>query len=130
MQGSFRTEVAPAALVEALDILDLTERPITDTEVADAVNYAVGVTPLRYATATGITEQVTTLISAGLSSSYIDSHTAALGLVTPGSATRALREVLDPGNLSLVVVGPAEQLGPSLRDAGWQVRVESGPVAP
>ncbi|MBK8459682.1 MAG: insulinase family protein [Micropruina sp.] len=127
--GSFRTEVAGAAISEAVRILDLERTPITENEVADAVNYAVGVTPLRYATAAGITEQVTTLIGAGLSSRYVDSHTAALGLVTPGSATRALRQVLDPTRMSLLVVGSAKALEGPLRDAGWAVRVQTDAAA-
>lgn len=122
VQGSFRTEVAAAAVIEAAELLRLDATPFTDAEIADAVNYAIGVTPLRYATAEGIVEQVAALVSVGLSSDYVDAYAAALRRVTPSSATLATSQAL-AGELNLVVVGDAATIAPPLVDAGWPLQV-------
>lgn len=122
LQGSFRTEVAAAAILEASGLLSIGEEGFTATEIADAVNYATGVTPLRYATAEGVAEQVAALVAVGLSSDYVDAYAAALRRVTPASATQATRQLLD-GALNLVVVGDAGTVAPPLVDAGWPVEV-------
>lgn len=121
VQGSFRTEVVVDAVSRARELLDVSESPLTRDEVADAVNYTTGVAPLRYAAADGVTEQVAALVSVGLTAEFVDCFTEALGNVTPESATQAIRAVLPPDRLSLVVVGDADALDGPLQDAGWQV---------
>ena len=69
--GSFRTEVVVEAVDLARELLDVTSSPITATEVADAVTYTNGVAPLRYSTASGVTDRIASLIGAGLSLSLI-----------------------------------------------------------
>ncbi len=125
MQGSFRTDVVAEALDLARGLLDLTHRPISAAEVTDAVTYLNGVAPLRYSTAHGVTEQISTLLAAGLSAEFINAHAQALAMVTPESATQAMTELLPPDEFSLVVVGDADALVDPLTAAGWPVRVRS-----
>ncbi len=72
VQGSFRTDVVVDALSLTRDLIDLEGAPITGAEVADAVNYFTGVSPLRYATADGVADQAATQVLAGLPDDYID----------------------------------------------------------
>ena len=124
VQGSFRTEVVVEALDLARKLLDIAGRPITPTEVHDAVNYANGIAPLRYSTAQGNTERVASLIAAGLSAEFVNSNAVALTRVTPESATQALAELLPPDALTLVVVGDAAALIEPLVAAGWSVSLK------
>ena len=118
LQGSFRTEVTGAAVAEALALLDVTSAPFTPSEISDAIAYAVGVAPLRYATASGVTEQVAGLAAAGLGPEYVDGYTQALRGVTPETATAAVGELLPPSGLTVVIVGDAAVLVEDLARAG------------
>jgi zinc protease len=119
VQGSFRTDTVPEALSLAASLVDLTKRALTPEEVAEAVRYITGSAPLRFATAQGVTQHLAALVAAGLSADFIDANTVALSQVTPTSATEALVDLLPVERLSLVVVGPAEQLRQPLAEAGW-----------
>ena len=88
VQGSFRTDVAVDALVEARRLMDLRGAPITADEVDDAVAYFTGVTPLRYATADGVADQAATEVLAGLGENYVDRNLAALRATTPSRPRR------------------------------------------
>ena len=119
VQGSFRTEVLVDAVREARELLDVTTRPYRAEEVADAVAYYVGTSPLRFATADGVADQAASQVLGGLPPDYLDASLAALREVTPESATAAYTSVVDAGTASLVVVGAADQLAEPLRALGY-----------
>ena len=119
LQGSFRTEVVADALRAAQELLDIRSAPFTATEVAEAVAYYAGVSPLRYATADGVADQAATQVLMGLDEDYVNQSLAALRRVSPDSATAAYSSLVDLPNLTLVVVGDAEQLADPLRAAGY-----------
>lgn len=123
LQGSFRTEVVPDALDRARALLDLTGNPITPAEVADAVAYTVGVAPLRYSTAQGITDRIAALVRDGVNVEFVNANFAALTLVTAESATQSVTELLQPDQLTLVVVGDAASLHDPLVASGWPVEL-------
>ena len=119
VQGSFRTEVVAAAVARAADLLDLTASPLTAAEVAEAVTFALGSSPLRYSTAHQVTENLAALVAAGLTAEFINANARALAQVTPASATSALAELLPLDRLTLVVVGDADALATPLEQSGW-----------
>jgi len=125
VQGSFRTEVVAEAVQLASQLVNITERPLTETEVTEAVRYYTGSSPLRYSTAAGVTQHLATLVAAGVSAEFIDANAYALTQVTPTSATEALAGLLPPDRLTLVVVGSAEELTRPLGDIGWPVTQHS-----
>jgi predicted Zn-dependent peptidase len=94
-------------------------RPARGEEVADAVAYYVGTSPLRFATADGVADQAASQVLGGLPPDYLDTSLAALREVTPESATAAYTSVVDAGTASLVVVGAADQLAEPLRALGY-----------
>lgn len=118
VQGSFRTEVVGDTLHRLHGLLDVSEKPFTNAEVADAVTYFTGVSPLRYATADGVADQAATHVLAGLPHTYVDSNLDALRAVTPDDATTAYAELVDLNALTLVVVGDADLLAEPIRAAG------------
>ncbi len=119
VQGSFRTEVLVDAVREARRLLDVEATPFTAAEVEAAVSFFTGVSPLRYATADGVADQAATQALADLPDDYVDRSLADLRAVTPESATSAYRSVVDLDELSLVVVGHAEELTEGLRESGF-----------
>jgi len=123
LQGSFRTEVVPEALATARELLSVSGRPFTAEEVADAVAYFVGVSPLRYATADGVADQAAVHVLAELGDDYVDRSLADISAVTPESATAAYRELVELEPMSLVVVGDAERLEAPLRAQGLNLQV-------
>ncbi len=124
MSASVRTDVAAAAIAEASELLRLDgDLGITAAELTEAVNFLVGIAPLRCATASGIADQVAALAEAGLEPDFVNTHTAALLRVTPDEATAALSRLLAPDQLTLVVVGDADVLADPLRAAGLSPEV-------
>jgi predicted Zn-dependent peptidase len=119
LQGSFRTDVVVDAIETGRDLLDLSAKPITAAEVTDAINYYVGVSPLRYATADGVADQAATNVLMGLGESWVDNNLAALAAVTPESATAAYADLVHLDDLTLVIAGDAEKLAHPLRAAGF-----------
>ena len=124
LHASFRTEVAAAAVAEARELLRVDgDRGITPAELTEAVNFLVGITPLRCATAAGVTDQVAALVEAGLPSGFVNSHTAALQEVLAEEATSAIGQLLAPDQLTLVVVGDADVLAAPLTEQGFDLEV-------
>ena len=119
VQGSFRTEVVVDALSLTRDLISVADAPFTDREVAEAVNFYTGVSPLRYATADGVADQAATQVLAGLPEDYINRSLALLSAVTPEAATAAYAELVSVDDLTLVVVGDAETIADPLRAAGF-----------
>lgn len=118
--GSFRNDVVGATLELMPGLLQVTDRPITEAEVVRARDYLIGVTPLRYATAAGLTDAVVGLLGAGLGPDFIDVQTEQWRRVTPETATAAAAEVVRPDEGTLVIVGDAGVLAPQVRAAGWE----------
>jgi zinc protease len=119
VQGSFRTDVLVDALAITRDLIKVDDAPFSSQEVDDAVAFFTGVSPLRYATAEGVADQAATQILAGLPDDYVDRSLALLRSVTPEAATEAYRSIVDPDEMSLVVVGDAERLADPLRASGF-----------
>jgi predicted Zn-dependent peptidase len=105
--GSFRTDVVPEAVTEALRLLDVASKPFTTTEVRRAVNFLTRTAPLRYATASGVSQQAVILASMGLDWRHVDESTAQLAEVTADEATAAFTEIWPSAPAVLVVGDPA-----------------------
>lgn len=121
--GSFRTDVLADAVLEARRLLDVSAAGFTADEVNEAVNYITGVSPLRYATAEAVVGQGALQVLTGLGTDYVDRHLGNVRAVTPESATAAYAEVIDPNELTMVVVGDADILAPALRQAGLDIEI-------
>jgi zinc protease len=129
VQGSFRTDVVVDALSLTRELIDLEHAPITAAEVADAVAYLTGVSPLRYATADGVADQAANQVLVGLPDDYVDRSLALLRNVTPDAATDAYLSLVHPDQLTLVVVGDADRIADPLRASGFpDLEVVSNPA--
>jgi zinc protease len=120
VQGSFRTDVVADALARARSLLSVTDAPFTRQEVADAVAFFTGVSPLRYATADGVADQSATQVLAGLGQDYVTRNLDELRAVTAESATTAYQSLVDPDDLTLVIVGDAARLAGPVEALGFE----------
>ena len=111
VSGSFRTEVVPAAVDEALRLLDIASKPFKTHEVSRAVNYLTRTAPLRYATATGVAQQALTLATMGLDWRHVDELATQLATVTAEQATAAFVEIWPEDPAVLVVGDPSLAAG-------------------
>lgn len=76
-----------------------------------------------------------TLLSAelsGLDETYVRDYPLALGKVSRDAAIKAARDRLDPGNVAIVIVGPADKIERQLADAGWTYKkvAATDPIGP
>ncbi|SEQ68153.1 M16 family metallopeptidase [Microlunatus flavus] len=117
--GSFRTDVLADSVRLARELADVRERPFTAAEVADAVTYSTGISPLRYATADGVADQAAVNRLVGLGDDYVTRNLAELRAVTPEAATEAYTSLIDVDALTLVVVGDADVIADPLRELGF-----------
>lgn len=122
-QGSFRNEVVGATLELLPTLVDVTATPVTGAEVKRACDYLVGVSPIRYATASGVCDGVLSLLGVGLGPDFVDAQLEAYRLVTPESASRVTAELIRPDAGALVIVGDAGVLAAQVRAAGWDPTV-------
>lgn len=120
---SSRTEVAAAAVVEALQLLDLSAAPLTEVEAADARNYLLGVAPLHFQTAETIADQAASLAGAGVHPDWVNQHQAGVARTTAEQASAAFSEVVNPKQLSVVLCGDAEKLVTDLAVVGLAAEV-------
>jgi predicted Zn-dependent peptidase len=119
MSGAFRSEVIGDALTQARRLLSVADNPFTQDEVDDAVNFFVGTSGLRYATADAVADQAAVQALAQLPDDYLDRRLAALRQVTPESATRSYESLVDPDQMTLVVAGDADVISDPIRRAGF-----------
>lgn len=120
MSTSCRTDVMADACRVALDLLAMPD-PLTPAEVGDAVNYQLGVAPLRYDTAAGIVGQAAAVASVGMRPGYVNAHFARVAAVDADSASAAFARLVTPDAAHIVIVGDAAALRPALSQRGFEV---------
>lgn len=125
LRSSFRTAVAAQACREAVELLDLGERPLDQRETTDAVRYLSGIAPLRYDTADAIADQACVLAAHHVSPEWIDDLHAAIAATTPELANDVFRRHVSApvrqGRIHVALCGDAEQLIPALHEQGFDV---------
>lgn len=121
LTGSFRTEVTADAIRTAVELMDITDTPLTAPEVNDARGQLLAMAPMQYATADAVVSQTVDLCLSGLPLDWLDGHFSRLAAVTPESADAAWQTASHHNPWRLVVVGAADRLTERLRADGWQV---------
>jgi predicted Zn-dependent peptidase len=111
---STQTATAAPLIEEALDILDLGEGGFSAAEVHDAIGYLVGIAPLSFATADAVVGHAAGLAGHGLGHEAADTALQAIAAVSPDEAEAAWRQLIDPADLSVVVLGDADTLAGAL----------------
>lgn len=117
--GSVHTAVTGESVELVSELLaELLSGGVTETERNTAVDYLLGVTPLRYQTADAVADRAADLAHARLGPDYPDAERAELAAVAAEDAAPALaRCVGDAGadRLSLIAVGDADVIAEPLQ---------------
>ena len=104
---------ANARVAEALDILRrewarMAEEGVTERELDLAKQYLTGAYPLRFDGNARIASQLLGLQTAGLGIDYVNERNALIEAVTTNDIARVAGRLLDPAELTTVVVGRPE----------------------
>jgi zinc protease len=108
--------VTAAAVAEILKEIDrLREEPVTDAELSLARDYLSGVFPVRFETSLAIAAALAHMVTYDLPPDYYDTYRDNIGSVTEQDILRSARLHLHPEQLSIVIVGDAQQVRDPLR---------------
>lgn len=92
----------------------------TEAEVADAIANIAGSYAVRYESASDVASALLAAEMHGFGEEYLENYAVRVGKVDAASARQAAREILDPVNFVIVLVGDAAELEPQLQKAGWR----------
>ena len=112
-----RADATAKAVADIVEILTAATGTLTDDEVATAVRAATESAALGFERAEAVVSRVEMLLAQGLPPDYVDYNLARLREVTTEAANTAYADVVRADQLTVVVVGEADELRESL--AGW-----------
>ncbi len=86
---------------------------VTEAELNDAKTYMTGAYPLRFDGNGPIANILVSMQMMGLTPDYVSNRNAMIEAVTMADITRVAQRLLDPAQLTFVVVGKPQGLGPT-----------------
>jgi zinc protease len=116
---SVRTDATAESVADIVSILTEAAGTLTDEEVESGIRAATESAALGYERSSAVVSRVEMMLSQGLPLDYVDTNLAGLRAVTTASANDAYVEVVDPGALSIVVVGDAATVREPLSTWGY-----------
>jgi zinc protease len=113
------TDVTAPALLEIwYELGRMATLPVTETELENVRQYAVGSLALSIATQAGLASTLSALIGVGLGLDWLREHPRRLAAVTVEETFAAARSYLAPAGMVTVVLGEAARIGRSLETLG------------
>jgi zinc protease len=114
------TDVTADAVREAVFEVEkfVSEGP-TEEEMESSRDYIAGVFPLRFETTDHIASHVVNTLVYGLPDDYYQSHREKVRMVTGEHVRQAVSRCIRPEEMTIVVVGDAENIKAPLSDLGW-----------
>lgn len=105
---------APAVLETQYELGRIATTGVTDTEVGDARQYAIGTLALSISTQAGLASTLSALAAVGLGPEYLQAQPGRFAEVTTAQVTAAARTYLAPASMVSVIVGDAAQIAEPL----------------
>jgi predicted Zn-dependent peptidase len=118
-----RGDATVEAVSDIVGILRSARRTLRDDEVERAVRAASEAMALGFERASAVAARVELLVTSDLPLDHVDTNLAALRQVTTDTASAAYDEIVEPDNLTVVVVGDRAANTPALDAWGY------GPVS-
>jgi zinc protease len=110
-----QTEVTAAALTEIFnEMRRIREAPVRENELVDARSYLAGTFPLRLQTTGGLASRLAEIAIHDLPIDYFDGYRDCILRVTGDEVLRAAREFIEPERATVVIVGDASVIRPSI----------------
>ena len=117
--GGLETSTTAAAVGDLVGVLTTAVTGgITAAERDQAVDYLVGVSPLRWETAAAVASQVAAQVGNGLPDGWVDTYLDGFRTSTASSVSAALAAHLHLDELFVVAVGDASQIAGPLGELG------------
>jgi zinc protease len=130
--GEFVAPHSADSVAEILKELNaMRDADVTDAELARAKDQIIKSFPARFATRANVAAQLAELAIFDLPDSYVTEYTRKVAAVTKDDVRRVARKYLDPGRLTIVVVGDRKtNEGPLAKLAPVEVRdLDGDPIA-
>jgi predicted Zn-dependent peptidase len=119
VRTAVETAVTVPAVLETLRIIsDFRDSEVEAEELSVARDYLVGVFPLRFESAAQVASALGGLVVFGLPDDELDRYRPQVASVSAADIRNTAARYLRPDELSVVIVGDAQQIELSLRDAG------------
>ncbi|HEV2615272.1 MAG TPA: pitrilysin family protein [Candidatus Acidoferrales bacterium] len=113
VHAAVRNDVVAATLTEMFYELDrLRSLPVSEGELADAINYLSGVFSLGIATQDGLLAQLSTVYLNALPEDYLETFREKVRALQPEDVLAAARRHFDSANAQIVIVGDRAQAEP------------------
>lgn len=114
-----RNAVTADATNQILFELDrIRQGEVTAEELADTKNYLMGVFPATVQSAGDLANRLQEMELYDLPEDYFDHYRARIEEVTPEEVRRVAEKYLDPENATIVIVGKASEVAPTLSSLG------------
>jgi len=118
-----QTATTEKAIDMAMDILKrLHEKGLSDKEMESARNYIRGQFPPDFESGGDLADAIIELEFYGLDRDYINGHTSRVDAVTAEDVRRAIAKHYPMDNLSLVMIGQADEIGSIAKKYGQVTR--------
>jgi predicted Zn-dependent peptidase len=95
------------------------EAAVEPDELSAAMDYLVGVFPLRFETSAQVAAALAGLVVHELPDDELDRYRPTIAAVSAESVLAAARDRLDPEAASITVVGDLARFGDAFREAGY-----------
>ena len=99
------------------------EEKVGDDELADAKNFLTGVFPIRAETQEGLTNLIVSQHLYGLPADYLQTYREMVDAVTVDEVLDAAKKFVRPEEMSIVIVGDAEEVLPQVKDHADSVEI-------
>lgn len=110
------------------------EKPITDEEIKTAKESLIQGLPQRFASVSGISGAITSLVVQGLPDDYYQTYAKNVSAVTREDLMRVAKRYIDIGNFAIVIVGDRASVEAPLKATGIApitvLDIEGNPVTP
>lgn len=116
-RAAVNTDVTVPAVLDILAELHAIRDGVTETELAEARNYLVGVFPLRFEAAGAVVGAISGLVIHDLPDDELARYRSAVEAVTADDVLAAARAHVRPSEAAIVLVGDADAFLPELEAA-------------
>ena len=121
--GGVQTAVTKEAVIETLKEFEgiVGDEPVTPTEFRDAIDGILRGVPSQFETQFQIISQLSRIVTFDLPDDYFAQFPAKLAQTTLEDVRRAGSDLLDVGNLNIVIAGDADAIRPGLEELGLPI---------
>jgi zinc protease len=130
-RAGVNTEVTIPAILDTLaELTRMRDTTVTDSELAAARDFLIGVFPLRFETASAVVGALSGLVVHGLPVEELVGYRSRIEAIDPAAVAAAAKAHIDLDRAAIVLVGDVDAFGPALEAEGLgRILIEPDDVA-